>query len=382
MDIAFLTNYYNYHQAQLAECFSQTTSGHFYFIVTAKMDDDRRKMGWDDNCAPDFVLDYGEKKAQCDDIIEKCDAIIIGSAPLKMIKSRLKKKKLVFLYRERIDKKAPKKIQLFESSLLLFHLFGKYKNIYCLSASAFTAYDFSKRHCLKGKCYKWGYFPKVEHYDIEKLTAKEIDHVPELLFVGRMIDWKHPELPLKVAEKLKSAGVSFHLSMIGTGEMENEIRNQIEDLHLHDQVNFLGPMKPDQVREYMHNADIFLFTSDRGEGWGAVLNEAMNSGCAVVASSEIGAVPFLMTDGKNGSIYRDGDFLDLYEKTKELCLDIKKRTQFGKEAYQTVSQMWNPENAVERFMFLLDDIQKNGTSDRFSTGPCSKAEIIRDGWYK
>ncbi len=46
----------------------------------------------------------------------------------------------------------------------------------------------------------------------------------------------------------------------------------------------LGAMSPDKVRAYMERADVFLFTSDFNEGWGAVLNESMNSGCAVVAS--------------------------------------------------------------------------------------------------
>lgn len=51
-------------------------------------------------------------------------------------------------------------------------------------------------------------------------------------------------------------------------------------------------MKASEVRSYMEKADIYLFTSDFNEGWGAVLNESMNSGCAVVASHAIGSVPF------------------------------------------------------------------------------------------
>ena len=35
----------------------------------------------------------------------------------------------------------------------------------------------------------------------------------------------------------------------------------------------------------MEQADIYLFTSDRNEGWGAVANEAMNSACAMVADA-------------------------------------------------------------------------------------------------
>ena len=52
----------------------------------------------------------------------------------------------------------------------------------------------------------------------------------------------------------------------------------------------------------MEKSEIFLFTSDKGEGWGAVLNESMNSACAVVASHAIGSVPFLLKDGENPSL--------------------------------------------------------------------------------
>ena len=74
-----------------------------------------------------------------------------------------------------------------------------------------------------------------------------------------------------------------------------------------DCVEMLGAMSPDEVRAYMERADVFLFTSDFNEGWGAVLNESMNSGCAVVASHAIGSVPFLIKDGVNGLIYENGN---------------------------------------------------------------------------
>ena len=79
----------------------------------------------------------------------------------------------------------------------------------------------------------------------------------------------------------------------------------IREKKLEDCVHMLGAMSPDEVRKHMEQANIFLFTSDRNEGWGAVLNEAMNSGCAVVASHAIGSVPYLIKNGNNGYIYEN-----------------------------------------------------------------------------
>lgn len=42
-------------------------------------------------------------------------------------------------------------------------------------------------------------------------------------------------------------------------------------MNLNDYVTFTGPVQSDKVRGFMERAGIFLFTSDRQEGWGAVL---------------------------------------------------------------------------------------------------------------
>lgn len=45
------------------------------------------------------------------------------------------------------------------------------------------------------------------------------------------------------------------------------------------------------------------------------MNEAMASGCCVVASDAMGSVPYLIEDGVTGIIYRDGEDGDLFSRT-------------------------------------------------------------------
>jgi len=132
----------------------------------------------------------------------------------------------------------------------------------------------------------------------------------------------------------------------------------------------------------MEKADIFLFTSDYNEGWGAVLNESMNSGCAVVASHAIGSVPFLIRDNKNGLIYRNGDNEDLFQKVKYLIENPKERERIGRNAYFTLKELWNADLAAERFLSLVEDLMHQNKSTRFSDGPCSPAKRITNWWYK
>lgn len=225
-------------------------------------------------------------------------------------------------------------------------------------------------------------FPRVFKYayidEIIKYKKKA-----SILWAGRFIDWKHPEIAIKVAERLKNEGYDFKLSIIGTGELENNLNSMILDKKLSDCINMLGTMSPDEVRKNMLENEIFLFTSDRNEGWGAVLNESMNSGCAIVASHAIGSVPFLLENEKNGLIYKDGNFEDFYKKVRKLLDDDELRYKLGKNAYLTMAEMWNSENATKRLIELAQTILDGEENpDIFEIGVCSKAKEIRDEWYE
>ena len=121
----------------------------------------------------------------------------------------------------------------------------------------------------------------------------------------------------------------------------------------------------------MKKTDIFLFTSDRNEGWGAVLNESMSNACAVVANREIGSVPYLVEDGKNGLVYERKDKNSRYNCVKKLIVNKSLRETLGKNAYDTIKNVWNAEVAADRLLTLIDSIN-NSTTVPYTTGPCSK----------
>ena len=173
---------------------------------------------------------------------------------------------------------------------------------------------------------------------------------------------------------MKKDKLEFEMYLIGNGEMLPQITDIVKKVELEDRVQICGSMKPEQVREYMEKAQIHIFTSDRKEGWGAVLNESMNSGCAVVANRMIGSVPYLLKDGVNGFSYADGDFEDFYNKVKMLLTQEQLRVEFAKKAYQTIIEEWNAENAAKRLLVLTQAIlDGENTMDLFSHGICSSA---------
>ena len=390
MKVTFFSNFLNHHQLPFCLAMEKLTEGQFTFVATTPVPQDRLQMGYHDmNKQYPFVLityDSEENERIAQMLAMRSDVIITGSAPEIYTKMRIEQGKLTFRYSERIYKRGTWRVLSPRGFLGMMKYHRKYRKapLYMLCASAYTPFDFSLTGSYLGKTFKWGYFPEVKTRNVDALMRlKGLKGKPSILWVGRLIEWKHPDASIRLAEKLKQEGYDFELNIIGNGAMEQQLRQMIHDKQLDDCVSMLGAMSPEKVRDYMEAADIFLFTSDFNEGWGAVLNEAMNSGCAVVASDAAGATPFLVQDGANGSVYHSGDVQELYEKVRRLLDDPSTQREFGSAAYRTITGLWNAETAAERFLQLSQALLDGRDATKlFADGPCSPASLLREDWYR
>ena len=143
-------------------------------------------------------------------------------------------------------------------------------------------------------------------------------------------------------------------------------------LGLDDVVRFHGAIPNDQVLKEMRRHKIFLFTSDRFEGWGAVANEAMSQGCALVGSDAIGSVPYLIDQCLNGMIFKSGDVNSLTDCVKALITNQSLLEDIRYNAIKTMQTIWSPAVAARNLLQLIDDI-KNGRPCSIEAGPCSIA---------
>ena len=381
LKVIFISNYFNHHQKEVSNSLFEKTKGNYNFAETIPFPERRKSLGYRVERDIDYVIDY-TLKFEMLQAIEEADVIITGSAPEEIIRQQINKNKIVFRYSERPLKKGME-IFKFVPRLIKWHWMNPMsKPIYMLCASAFTSLDYGKFGLFKNHAYKWGYFPQTKRYEnIDSFLNSK--NSTEILWCGRFLDWKHPEHAIYVAEKLKDEGYSFSLKFIGTGEMEDSLKSIVEEKGLQQYINFAGSMSPEKVRENMEKAGIYLFTSNRQEGWGAVLNEAMNSGCAVVASHIAGATPYLIKNNENGLVYESENIEILYKKIKYLLDNPVRQKELGAKAYETIANVWNADVASERFLNLASHIMAGEKQpDLYIDGPCSKAEIIHESWYK
>lgn len=377
MKLVFLSNYYNHHQKALCAQLHESCSS-FWFVETSQMREERRALGYGEQHIPSYVIQYSDKtKAMIDQAIRDADAVLWGGAPSALVQERIRGGKLVLRCSERLFKKKESFLRFLPRYIKWQLEFPRGKAAYLLAASAYAAADYARFGSYRNHAYKWGYFPATHVYDTQELMAQK--QRTRLLWCGRFLDWKHPDDAVRVAKRLMDDGYDFTLDFIGTGEMNETLQSMVADYGLQERVHFLGSMKPDQVREHMEQAGIYLFTSDRQEGWGAVLNEAMNAGCAVVASTAAGSTPFMIHPDQNGKVYTACDTDALYATVKELLDDVDKQVCLGKAAYDTIVSEWNATIAAKRLLELISRLQSGEECDGlFRDGPCSRAEIVRD----
>ena len=395
--VVFVSNYINHHQIPVCNEWFRLLKGSFAFIQTEPMEEERLAMGWQTAEGLEYLFCAYEQPQLCKEMIEQAKLVMFGGCEDESyIEGRLKQGKPVIRNSERLYKEgqwkaiSPRGLR----RKYLDHTRYRKAPVYLLCAGAYVASDFHIVRAYPGKMLRWGYFPPHQIYDIEQLLSKKgysENKIPYLLWAGRMIGWKHPKHAIEVAQYLKTQGLLFHLDMIGDGPEKESIRKTIEEYGLQEQIRLLGSMKPDEVRKYMEMADVFLFSSDRREGWGAVANEAMNSGCALIAGHMIGAVPFLIQDGENGFVYRDGNVRELCHIAEGLVRDREKCRLLGRQAYETIHQTWNAEHAAGRLLhfaiqegFLLweDTLLEEMPLSAPKDGPCSEAPVISErGMY-
>lgn len=369
----FVSNYINHHQIPFCNAMYERLKGAFVFVQTEPMEEERVRMGWQVRKELPYVKYYYEEPELCRKLILNAPMVLFGGVDNECyIQERLQNGSPVIRYSERLYKEGQWKAVSPRGLLKKYHDHTRYrkKPVYLLCAGAYVPSDFHIVRAYPGKMLKWGYFPETRHYDTDSLMNNKKTNV--ILWAARFLDWKHPETALKCARYLKRKGLSFHMNIVGDGEQRPLVERLMAEYELSDCVTLLGYKGPDEVRGLMEESAVYIATSDRKEGWGAVINEAMNSGCAVVASHLMGAAPYLIRQGENGFLYETGKPEQLYAYVERLLQDRELCERLGRAAVADIENIWNAENAAERLLQFCETCETAGE------GPCSPAEIISE----
>lgn len=145
------------------------------------------------------------------------------------------------------------------------------------------------------------------------------DGTAVLLWVGRLVPEKRPDIFAHVVRRLHNRGLKFHALVVGAGPCEPEIRSL-------PSTTFVGWMTGDQLSTAYASADVFLFPS-AVETFGNVTLEGAASGLPLVVES--GCSGHLVHDGENGFTVAAGDEDAFFEATLALVEDQHMREEFS-----------------------------------------------------
>ncbi|MET0102026.1 MAG: glycosyltransferase family 4 protein [Sedimenticola sp.] len=162
---------------------------------------------------------------------------------------------------------------------------------------------------------------------------------PVILYASKLTTRKYADLLLSAYGKMK--GSRPYLLVVGDGELMPRLKEMTEEMELSD-VRFLGFRNQSELPAYYSLADVFVLPSVN-ETWGLVVNEAMNAGCAIIVTDQVGSGSDLVRDGINGFVIPPADE-DALVGALESCMKEDKYIEMGRQSMEIIRTWGIPEN--------------------------------------
>lgn len=285
-----------------------------------------------------------------------------------LMKKRVDNHKITFYFSERWFKPPYGKIRIFSLHMLkLIYYFRKLSRsqyFYYLAQGEYAAKDFISIGIRPRSIFSFGYFTSIsKHNSNIKLFPEDKINI---LWCGRIISWKNVSNLVKAFIEVCALRNNVHLTIIGNGKCEREIVKLIKGKE--DIITHMGFLPAYQIRYYMNQADIYVLPSSGTEGWGAVVNEAMAEGCAIIGSSKAGSIKSMINNDVNGVVLYKNDISDIKDSILNLIDDTNKLRRLQSAALQSI-QIWSPDNACLRFVTIVDLIMNNKPYNVYFDGP-------------
>ncbi|MGN7386607.1 N-acetyl-alpha-D-glucosaminyl L-malate synthase BshA [Sporosarcina sp. SAFN-015] len=171
-----------------------------------------------------------------------------------------------------------------------------------------------------------------------KENEKVIIHISNFRSVKRISD-------IIDSFKLIHKEIDSKLVLVGAGPEKIEMMEKAKSEGLERDIIFTG--KRDDLPELLAISDVMFLLSEK-EAFGLVLLEGFACGVPAIAT-EIGGIPEVIEDGKNGFLVELGDVKSAAEKAKMLLEDPILHREFRENALRTVDDKFNSTSIVLQY---------------------------------
>lgn len=193
------------------------------------------------------------------------------------------------------------------------------------------------------------------HYRKPKQTESQ-----NILSVGRLVEKKGHHILMKAFQKIKNKFPHATLTIIGRGELEENLRSLASKLQLGDSFRLLHHLPKEKVREHMATADLFCAASivaSNGdvEGIPNTLKEAMALGVPVISTTHAG-IPELVTHEENGFLVRENDADELALALDYMLSNPEKWEGYTISARQKIEHLFDQEKQLLKQAEFYDEL--------------------------
>lgn len=164
-------------------------------------------------------------------------------------------------------------------------------------------------------------------YQSERRDAQHV------LAVGRLVEKKGFDVLLRAVRRLRDAGRTLRVSLVGEGDQREALESQLRALRLGDTVELLGPIDQAGVRALMDRATLLALPCRVGadgnrDALPTVLLEALAHGLPCI-STPVTGIPEILESGAAGVIVPENDDAALAEALAWLLDDSARREAFA-----------------------------------------------------
>ena len=371
-----MTNILSHHQLPLARCIAaQLGTDNFRFAVTDLPSRERKAFGWNSDEADTWIVRAGETerdRERFEHWWREADVVICGQRLLERIDQRLKNGKLTFYMSERWWKRPIGIARLLSPRFAVmtrqFRRLASSTFFHFLPISDYSADDMKRIAPFGCRMWRWGYFTATP----EPLrSCDRADKKFRVLWAGRMLSWKRVDTLVKAFARLLTKRSDAALTLVGDGPERKHLERMAARLLLPGSYRFFSSQPAPEIPKLMQRHHVYVLPSNAYEGWGAVINEAMAEGCAVLASEAAGAAKSIIRDGENGLLFRTGDWRRLGELLCAVANDESRRIGLAQAGQRTIAEIWSPAEAAERFLSICGALLEGHPSPVFDHGPMS-----------
>jgi glycosyltransferase involved in cell wall biosynthesis len=182
-------------------------------------------------------------------------------------------------------------------------------------------------------------------------TSWDFNKNINLLYVSPILKYKNHEVVIKSYEKLKNKYKNLKIKFVGNIHDKSLCHNLILKYKTINKENFIGGINQSEIKEYIKEADIFIFASS-SETFGISLLEAMTQSVPIVCSNQ-SSLPEVLQDG--GLYFDPYNYIDLYTKIDLLISDVNLREKLSKKALN-ISKQYSWIKNLKSFYNIINKI--------------------------